>query len=230
MATQTQKAAVSSLSDELQSTARHLATVLPAEANQTIGAGIESVKASRLAEKALHPGQQAPDFTLTGVIGYPAGPTTITLSALLQTGPVVLTFYRGNWCPYCNVQLRAYERALPDFAHYGATLVAISPQTPELTTVTAGEKELSFAVLSDVGNQVARQYGLVYAVGGAVYDTLKGVGIDLETFDGDSSGELPLTSTFVIGQDGVIAWVVVDPDFRHRPDPAAIVAALEKLT
>lgn len=161
--------------------------------------------------------------------GQPIQQREVTLSTLLKSGPVVLIFYRGNWCPYCNVQLKAYQRALPDFEQYGATLVAISPQTPDLTTLTAEEKELSFPVLSDIGNTVARQYGLVYAVGGAVYETLKGVGIDLEAFDGDASGELPLTGTFVIGQDGRITWSVTDPDFKHRPDPTAIVNALSKL-
>ena len=153
----------------------------------------------------------------------------MSLAALLAAGPVELVFYRGNWCPYCNVQLRAYNQVLADFKAFGATLVAISPQTPDFTSLTAEEKELRFPVLSDLGNTVARQYGLAYPVGDAVYHTLHGVGIDLAAFNGDDSGELPLTGTFVIARDGRIAWAAVGADFKQRPDPAALLDALAKL-
>ncbi|MBC8153652.1 MAG: redoxin domain-containing protein, partial [Bacteroidetes bacterium] len=118
---------------------------------------------------------------------------------------------------------------LPDFAQYKATLIAISPQTPDYTRQTADEKELQFPVLSDVGNVVARQYGVAYAVGDAVYNTLKGVGINLETYNGNTSGELPLTGTFVIAPDGLVTWAQTDPNFKHRADPADILAALDEL-
>jgi peroxiredoxin len=214
-----------SLQEELAATATHLANVLPAEANQTIDGGIAAVEASGIAAQSLGAGAVAPDFTLPNAQGG-----TTTLSVLLQQGPVVLTFYRGDWCPYCNVQLRGYERALPAFAAHGATLVAISPQTPDNSLSTAEKKGLSYAVLSDVGNNVARSYGLAYAVGDAVYGALAGVGINLAAYNGDTSGELPLSGTFVIAQDGTIAWADVHANFKQRPDPAIIVAALETLS
>lgn len=213
-----------SLQQELAATAQHLASTLPPAASQTIDTGIAEVQAAGLAKHGLQAGQLAPDFTLPDAAGQP-----VRLAGLLQAGPVVLVFYRGNWCPYCNVQLRVYNQALPRFQAHGATLVAVSPQTPELTQLTAEEKELHFPVLSDVGNAVARQYGLAYQVGGAVYDTLHGVGIDLAAHNGDASGELPLTGTFVIARDGHIAWATVEADFKQRPDPALIVEALAKL-
>ncbi|GAA4503808.1 peroxiredoxin-like family protein [Hymenobacter ginsengisoli] len=209
---------------ELAATAQHLATVLPAPAAHTIDAGIAHVAAAGLTRHALAAGQLAPNFTLPDANGAPQ-----TLTGLLQEGPVVLTFYRGNWCPYCNVQLRAYQQVLPELARYGATLVAVSPQTPELTSLTASEKELSFPVLSDVGNTVARQYGLAYGVGTEVGDALRSVGIDLAAFNGTTDDELPLTATFLIGTDGIIAWAEVDANFKQRPDPTAILAALAKL-
>ena len=217
-------AAFPSLHHELTATAQHLATVLPAAASRTIDAGIVAVQDAGLAQHSLHAGQTAPDFTLPDAQGQP-----VTLTTLLAAGPVVLVFYRGNWCPYCNVQLRAYSQALTDFEAAGATLVAISPQTPELTRLTAEEKELQFPVLSDAGNAVARQYGLAYAVGEEVYNTLHGVGIDLAAFNGDDSGELPLTATFVIAQTGQIAWAATEANFKHRPDPALLLAALAQL-
>lgn len=214
----------SSLQQELAATAQHLQVALPPAASQTIAAGIAAVQATGRARQSLRVGQLAPDFTLPDATGQP-----VTLAKLLSVGPVVLVFYRGNWCPYCNVQLRAYEQALAQFQAYGATLVALSPQTPELTQLTAEEKNLHFPVLSDVGNTVARQYGLAYQVGGAVYDTLYGVGIDLAAHNGDASGELPLTGTFVVAPNGRVAWATVEADFTQRPDPALLVEALAQL-
>jgi len=216
--------APASIQNELAATAQHLATVLPATASQTIDAGIVAVHAAGLARHSLRAGYKAPDFTLPDAAGQP-----VSLAALLATGPVVLVFYRGNWCPYCNVQLRAYNQALAQFKALNATLVAVSPQTPDLTSLTAEEKELRFPVLSDLSNTVAKQYGLAYQVGDAVYHTLHGVGIDLATFNGDDSGELPLTGTFVIAPDGTIAWAATEANFKQRPDPAVLLDALARL-
>lgn len=214
----------SPLQQELAATARHLAAVLPTPASHTIDAGIAAVQAAGLAQRSRRAGQTAPDFTLPDATGH-----LVSLADLLGSGPVVLVFYRGGWCPYCNVQLRAYDRALSQFIAFGATVVAVSPQTPELTKLTAAEKNLRFPVLSDTGNVVARQYGLAYEVGGDVYETLHSVGIDLAAYNGDNSGELPLTGTFVIAQDGRIAWAATDANFKERPDPALILAALAQL-
>ena len=214
----------SSLQQELEATAQHLASVLPAAASQTIDAGIDAVQAAGLTRHSLRVGQVAPDFTLPDAAGQPT-----SLTNLLAAGPVVLVFYRGNWCPYCSLQLRAYNEALPQFSAIGAKLVAVSPQTPDLTRLTAEEKDLQFPVLSDAGNAVARQYGLAYQVGGAVYNTLHSVGINLAAFNGDDSGELPLTGTFVIAQDRQIAWAATEANFKQRPDPSIILAALAQL-
>lgn len=210
-----------SFKQDLAATAQHLASALPAAAAQTIDAGIVRTEAAGLACHAFSVGQPAPNFTLPDATGQPQ-----TLASLLAHGPVVLTFYRGNWCPYCNVQLRAYQQALPELARHGATLVAISPQTPDFTSLTASEKELTFPVLSDVGNQVARQYGLAYGVGPEVAATLRSVGIDLAAYNGTADDELPLTATFVIDTNGIISWAEVIANFKDRPDPAAILAAL----
>jgi len=198
-----------------------LASALPAAAAHTIDAGIARTEAAGLASHGLRAGQQAPGFTLPDAAGQPQ-----TLASLLAHGPVVLTFYRGNWCPYCNVQLRAYQQALPELAKYGATLVAISPQTPDFTSLTASEKELTFPVLSDVGNAVARQYGLAYGVGPEVAATLRSVGIDLTAHNGTDDDELPLTATFVIDPGGTISWAEVIANFKDRPDPATLLAVL----
>jgi peroxiredoxin len=209
---------------DLTATAQHLATALPAAAGRIIDGGITAVEASGVVSQVLAPGQSAPDFTLPNATG-----AHVTLSQLVASGPVALVFYRGNWCPYCNVQLRAYQQILPELTNAGATLVAVSPQTSDFTSLTASEKELSFPVLSDVDNTVARQYGLAYGVGTEVANTLRGLGIDLSAYNGTSDDELPLTATFLIGSDGVIAWSWVEANFKHRADPADILAALAQL-
>ncbi|RZL12889.1 MAG: AhpC/TSA family protein [Hymenobacter sp.] len=224
MATST-ASAPTTFQQALAATAQHLASVLPPAAAHTIDGGIAAVAASGQASRVLQAGQAAPGFTLPSATAELVG-----LAQLLQHGPVVVVFYRGNWCPYCNVQLRAYQQLLPELAQHGAALVAISPQTPDFTSLTASDKALTFPVLSDVGNVVARQYGLAYEVGVEVADTLRSVGIDLGAHNGTADDELPLTATFVIGTDGFIKWSWGEANFKHRADPTEILAALAQLS
>ena len=148
---------------------------------------------------------------------------------LLKQGSVVITFYRGEWCPYCNLELRAYQQALPQLQALGASLVAISPQTSDHSLSTTEKMELTFAVLSDVGNQVARQFGLVFTIDEAVRGAHKQVGADLPEFNGNDSWELPMAGTFLVDQSGVVRLAFVNPDFTRRLDPSVIIARLKEL-
>src|SRR5712691_261757 len=151
---------------------------------------IEQVITSGAAEKALKEGAQAPDFTLPDALG-----NAVTLSHLLRQGPVVMSFYRGAWCPYCNLELRAYQRVLPQLQELGATLVAISPQTPDHSLSTVENKELTFAVLSDVGNQVARAYRIVFTLEESIRPLYTTIGSDLPTFNTDATWDLTMRAT-----------------------------------
>jgi peroxiredoxin len=142
--------------DEFNAQAR---SQLPTALLQDLTRPIAQLIESGAAEQALTEGAPAPDFTLPDAFGNP-----VTLSRLLQHGPVVITFYRGAWYPYCRLALRAYQQALPQIQESGASLVAISPQTPEHNRAMVEKEELTFAVLSDVGNTVARRFGLVYTI------------------------------------------------------------------
>jgi len=153
----------------------------------------------------------------------------VRLADLLERGPVVLTFYRGAWCPYCNLTLRAYQAALPAITALGATLVAVSPQTPDNSLTTVEKKELTFPVLSDAANVVARQYGLVVSLSEDVRPLYTAIGSALPAYNGDQSWELPMAGTFVIARDGTARLAFVDPDYTHRLEPAEIVAALRDL-
>jgi len=200
------------------------ASWLPAGLLQDLLSPIGQLINSGAAENALKEGALVPDFTLPDARG-----TAVRLSHLLTQGPVAMTFYRGQWCPYCHLQLRAYQQALPYMQARGATLVAISPQTPDHSEALAEKLELTFALLSDMGNQVARQFGLVFTIDEAVRGAHKQVCADLPRFNGDNSWELPMAGTFLVDQSGTLRLAFVHPDFTRRLDPSVVIARLNEL-
>jgi peroxiredoxin len=184
--------------------------------------GIEDVRRSGLLQQALGVGDKAIDFELPMGNG-----ANIRLSEMLAVGPVVVTFYRGNWCPYCNRQLQGLQEVLLELHSAGAQLVAVSPEVPDQALATQQKNHLAFPVLSDKQNIVARQYGIVFHLSDNVipyYDQL----FDIEAQNGDRSYELPLAATYVIGADGVIRYAFLDADYKHRADPQEILATLRR--
>ena len=180
--------------------------------------------AEGLRERALHEGQIASNFSLPNAIGK-----IVTLSELVAQGPVVLTFYRGEWCPYCNLTLRAYQNVLPQIKELGASLIAIAPQTPDHSLSMAQKNELEFEVLSDVGSQVIRQYGLVFTVSEEIKQSYQSRGLDLAGYNGVDSWELPVPGTFVIGPDGSVKLAFVEPDYTRRLGPEKILETLREM-
>ncbi len=179
---------------------------------------------SGIAHQSVKQGDKAPDFALPNVNGE-----TVQLSQLLAKGPVVLVFYRGGWCPYCNLALRSYQAILPEIQLAGATLVAVSPQTPDNSLSASEKMALSFPVLSDSGNKVAREYGLVFTVSPEVQAIQQSMGLDLSKVNGSDTWELPFPGSYVIAQNGTIALAFLDPDYTHRLEPDAILTALDQL-
>jgi len=198
---------------------------VPDEVARILSQELARLAESGIANRSLQVGSRAPDFALPDQSG-----DTVRLSSLLEHGPVVVTFYRGGWCPYCNLQLRAYQAILPDIATLGATLVAISPQTPDFTLSTVQEKGLGFPVLSDVGNHVARRYGLVFVLPEALQELQRKFGNEIPRFNGDDSWELPMPGAFIVSKDGIVRLASVDSDYRRRLEPAAILACLAGLS
>jgi peroxiredoxin len=195
----------------------------PDELKALYADGLQAVVDAGVVENARSMGDQAPDFTLTNQNGE-----EVSLSSLLEQGPVVLLWYRGGWCPYCNLTLAAYQDRLEDIRAQGATLVALTPELPDRSVSTAEKEELEFQVLSDVGNEVARKYGVVFTLTDGVkanYEQAFG----LSDYNGDDSGELPLAATYVIDRDGTIRWAFLDADYRNRAEPEDVVRALERL-
>lgn len=176
---------------------------------------------SGIADRVLKAGVPAPDFTLPNAVGRP-----VNLERALASGPVVVTFYRGIWCPYCSLQLKAYQKILPEILRLGGSLLAISPQSPDKSQATLLKNFLQYEVLSDQGNQVARQFGLVYQVPEAIRPIYSSLGTDLPAYNGDESWELPIPGTFVIGDERRILLSYADSDPRNRMEPATIIEAL----
>ncbi len=197
---------------------------IPAETLAVMDAATEALERSGLVERSLAVGADAPDFSLPDALG-----SKVTLSELLAEGPVVLSFYRGGWCPYCSIQLRTLQARLTDLAAAGGRLVAVSPQTPDSSLSTAEKLELAFPVLSDAGNAVARRYGLVFTLADELRPVYAGWGLDLPAANGDETFELPLPATFVIGADGKVAWRFADADYTKRAEPDDVIAALRAL-
>jgi len=187
-------------------------------------AKIEELRASFALERAIRTGDEVPDFTLPDPQGR-----NVSLGALLEAGPVVVTFYRGGWCPYCNIQLRAYQAILPEISALGARMVAISPQLPDGSLSTAEANELTFDVLSDVGNRVARTFGLVWSLPEELRAALRSNNKALPDINGDDSWELPVPGTYVVARDGRVALAAIDVDYRNRLEPDAIVNTLRSL-
>jgi len=179
--------------------------------------------ASGQAERARKAGERAPDFTLQDAEG-----NTVSSAALLAEGPLVISFYRGVWCPYCNLELQALEATLPDFVAAGATLVAISPQNAANSRKSMRNNKLGFPILSDVGNEVAAAFGLRFTLPDDLVDLYKRLKNDLPAFNGDDSWTLPMPARYVIGQDGTILYSEVNPDYTRRPEPADMLVVLRE--
>ena len=213
-----------SLTTQLQDQKTQFLGKVPAETAGKMGQATQDLIQSGIVDRSIKTGQIAPNFQLPNATGQ-----RIELQALLQQGPVVVSFYRGQWCPYCNLELRALQQIVPELQALGTTLVAISPQTPDNSLSTVEKNELTFEVLSDMGNQVAREYGLVFQLPEQLRPIYLGFGIDVPAHNGDRTFELPISATYVIGTDGTVIHGFVDPDYTQRLEPEDILRTLRSL-
>lgn len=196
----------------------------PAWIHEPMHRATDELIASGAAGRALKVGDKAPAFTLNDPDGKP-----ISSAELLAQGPLVVTFYRGVWCPYCNMDLQAIQAALPEIELRGARLVAISPQTAPNSRRSQRENKLSFPILSDPHNEVAAAFGLRFALPDYLVDLYRNVfKNDLAVVNGDGSWTLPMPARFVIGQDGTILYAEVSPDYTRRPDPEELIPVLDQ--
>lgn len=186
---------------------------------------LNQAKAFQQGANAITLGEQAPEFTLPNPTGQ-----SVSLAELLKNGPVVVTFYRGGWCPYCNLQLRALNARLDEIHALGAQLVAISPQVPDGSMSKDEISEMDFWVLSDQDAKVAAKYGVAWEVPEFLSEHMRvDRNLDLDIINNGNGGVLPIPATFVLDRDGVVTWRYVDVDYRTRSEPEDIITALTLL-
>lgn len=185
--------------------------------------GLDAITESSLIQSAKNIGDLAPDFTLKNALGK-----EVSLKDYLKKGPVVLVWYRGGWCPYCNINLHYLQEELPNIIAQGAHLVALTPEIPDQSMSTSEKHHLEFEVLSDINNTVAKDYGVVFKLSDEVaqkYNEKFG----LNKHNGDDSNELPLAATYIINTDGKIVYAFLDADYRKRAEPSEITAFLKEI-
>jgi peroxiredoxin len=182
---------------------------------------IEELRDQGMAQRALAPGAKAPSFELKDHNGK-----TVSSAELLNRGRVVICFFRGRWCPFCVGQLDAMNVILSQIRDAGAELVAISPQTVQQSFFMADQHRLRFPLLSDAGNQVARQFGVTYRVPDYQESIYRRAFINLPFTNGDASWELPIPAVYVVDRDGTILFAAVNPDYKERPEPGEILEQL----
>ena len=211
--------------EKLKSLVERIEGNMPKDYLKIMHGATRDLKASGIQLKVLKVGDQMPEFSLKNQDG-----TEITLTECLLKGPLVLTFYRGFWCPYCNEDLAHLNHYVDEIRSLGAELVAISPELADYSKKIRATKKLTFDILHDPSNEIAARVGLKWYM----VDPLKSLyrdkfNINFDVYHGDNEWSLPMPARILVGQDGIIKYIEFNPDYRKRPDPDEVVEALKKL-
>jgi peroxiredoxin len=200
-----------------------VAKYVPAEIQAIHSRVIAELQQQRIAESAHAAGAKAPAFELTDHNGK-----LVSSTELLNKGRVIICVFRGRWCPFCVGQLEAMNQLMPEIRAAGTSLIAISPQTVQQSFFMADQHKLRFSLLSDVGNEVARKFGLVYRVPEFQQAVYRRAFINLPLANGDESWELPIPATYIIDRDGAVLSASCNPDYMKRPEPVEILATVKE--
>lgn len=211
------------LNSALELVTERFRQAVPNEVSTLVEQSIANLASSDLVAGALKVGEVVPDFELPDASG-----ATVRSRDLLQKGPLIITFYRGSWCPYCSLALRALNQRLAEVRARGAMLIAVSPQKPDGSLTEVQIADLAFPVLSDIDNHVARRFGLVFKLDERLRSVYAQFGVDLEMANGNSSFELPVPATYVVGADGRVCGAHVEVDYRKRLSPDVVLDWLDE--
>ncbi len=214
-----------SLREELQARVEKGRGSFDAERSAVYARQAEALAQSDILERALRTGDTAPMFDLPDAYG-----NRVRLADVLQDGPAVISFYRGSWCPFCNLELRALQREVDGAKQAGVTLVAISPNKPDVSEEMIDDLGLTFPVLSDSGNEVASAFGLVYEMVPEQVDYYRAHGRDIGEMNGTETWTLPVPATYVVDRAGIIKYDFIDLNHRVRAEPSEVVAVAGSLT
>ncbi len=212
------------LQNQLDAFKEQFKKMAPSDAFEAFGRSTQELIESGQAERALKAGDTAPDFVLTD-----SDRNEVALKELLVKGPVVLTFYRGVWCPYCNIELKALEAVAENIRARGATLVAISMQGAADSRKSQKDNELSFPILTDKNGELAAKLGIRWTLQDYVIPVHDGFGVHLPRIHGDGQWNLPMPARYVVDTDGSIVYAEVNPDYTRRPEPADLLPILDNL-
>lgn len=207
------------LAEQLAEKAAGFSKRAPADLKAKYAKGLADVRASGIESSAKQVGDQAVDGTLQGWKG-----DAVTLSKLWEQGPVVLMWYRGGWCPYCNIQLRAMQQSLDELEHAGARLVVLTPELPEKAKQTAEASGISIVALHDKDLALAKKYGIVFQLSDAIAPMYTK---RLPEYNGNDALELPLSATYVVDSSGKITYAFLDADYKKRAEPAEVIEAVK---
>ncbi|WP_338766259.1 peroxiredoxin-like family protein [Bernardetia sp. ABR2-2B] len=211
-----------SLTDQLSDKANAFKEKADPEKVKTYEAAIEKVAASGIVEKSKKEGDKAPNFTLPNATGI-----QVSLTDKTQNGYTIITWYRGGWCPYCNLTLAAWQDILPEIKAENVEFLAISPEVPDMSLSTKEKNALEFEVLSDVGNKVAKEYGIVFPLDESIKEAYKNMG--LEKYNGDASYTLPLAATYIVNSENEIVYAFLDADYKKRAEPREVLEKIKDM-
>lgn len=211
-----------SLTEQLSAKADAFKEKADPEKVKSYEAAIEKVAASGIIEKSKKEGDKAPNFTLPNATGQ-----KVSLTDKTKNGYTIITWYRGGWCPYCNLTLAAWQQILPEIKAENVELIAITPELPDSTLSTKEKNALEFEVLSDVGNKVAKEYGIVFPLDQSIREAYKNMG--LEKYNGDASYTLPLAATYIINSKNEIVYAFLDADYKKRAEPKDVLQKIKDM-
>lgn len=211
------------LQQKLDELTQQFGDKIPDEAKAIMKEVNNALKAELSERKLPKVGDKLPAFSLQNQNGE-----TVTLESLLQDGPLIVSFFRGVWCPYCNIEVKALESYVQEFNNAGANIVVISPQVQKSAKKSVEVNETSFDVLSDLGNAYANELDIAFTLPEALKNLYKGFGISLPDYNGNESWSLPMPARIVVAQDGTIIAIDVNPDYTQRPDPGETLTVLKQ--
>jgi peroxiredoxin len=213
------------LKDEIQKMQEAMLPQIPGDVLKLILGKTEELVNLGIAERTLTEGDEIPQINLPNAVGK-----TIDVNSLLKEGPLVINFYRGAWCPYCNLELNALQKALPEIKSLDAQLIAISPNTPDNSISSIEKHGLEFEVLTDAGNNIAKEFRLVFNLAEELRPIYQQFNFDIPRYNDDESWELPIPATYIVNTDGKIAHAFVNADYTQRMEPTEIISKLKEIT
>lgn len=193
------------------------------EVNEIMAISAQRLIDEKVGKNALKKGEKFPVFSLKNAVG-----DIVNIQDYLDKGPIIISFYRGGWCPYCNLELRAYNELIEQIMEAGGNLVAISPELPDSSISLAEKHALKYEVLSDVGNEVAKSAGIVFQLDEALVELSESNGIDFLKTQGNTMHELPLPATYVVSSEGEILLASIDTDYTKRLEPTVALEVLKE--